>query len=159
MSATAPYMSVSADARDQLDWTPDWLRRARGFPTYAALRSLGRRGVRESIERTSAHARDLVGGIGRLPGAEILWYPIINQGLVRFFDDDDRTERVIERIVAGGKAFFGPTTWRGKRAMRVSVVNWQTSQRDVERAIAAVERAIASDSRARGIAHHPSGQD
>lgn len=145
MSVRAPYISESETARDQIDWNPDWSRRARGFPTYAALRSLGRLGIRDLIERTIARARDLVDGIGRLSHTEVLWHPVINQGLVRFFDDDQRTEAVIEKVAVGGEALFGPTTWRGKRAMRVSVVNWQTSERDVSRAIDAIEGAISSE--------------
>jgi glutamate/tyrosine decarboxylase-like PLP-dependent enzyme len=92
-------------------------------------------------------------GIGKLPGAEVLWEPTINQGLVRFADprpaatevDHDRhTDAVIAAILKTGEAFFGGTTWRGRRAMRVSVCNWQTSEADVERLIAAVKQAIES---------------
>ena len=93
------------------------------------------------------HAHSLVTRIGRLPGAEMLWEPTINQGLVRFLDprpgatdlDHDRsTDEVIDAICATGEAVFGGTTWRGKRAMRVSVCNWQTSDEDVERVVKAV---------------------
>jgi hypothetical protein len=57
-------------------------------------------------------------------------------------DHDRRTDRVIERVVRSGEAFFGATTWRSKRAMRVSVVNWQTSERDIARAVAALRNAV-----------------
>ena len=85
--------------------------------------------------------------IGALPGAEVLWEPVINQGLVRFLNplagateaDHDRwTDEVIAKILATGEAFFGGTTWRGRRAMRVSVCNWRTSDADVERVVNAV---------------------
>jgi glutamate/tyrosine decarboxylase-like PLP-dependent enzyme len=141
ISARAPYIAESATAHDQIDWNPEWSRRARGFPTYAALRQLGRNGVAELIDRSCEHARALVEGIGALPGAQVLWPPLLNQGLVRF---GDRTEEVIDGIVAGGEAFFGPTTWRGLRAMRVSVLNWQTAEGDVQRAIASVEAVLQS---------------
>jgi glutamate/tyrosine decarboxylase-like PLP-dependent enzyme len=129
-----------------MDWTPEWSRRARGFATYAALRQLGRNGVAALVERCCDHARALVAGIGSLPGAEVLWEPTVNQGLVRFLDPegrdhDRRTEEVIARINAAGDAFFQPTTWRGKRAMRISVCNWRTSQADVARVIQAVAQA------------------
>jgi glutamate/tyrosine decarboxylase-like PLP-dependent enzyme len=151
MSHHAAYITHHKDARDEMDWNPEWSRRARGFPTYAALRQLGREGIAEMIERCCRHAYDLVMGIGSLKGAEVLWEPIINQGLVRFLDQshvatdqdhDRRTEEVIAAIVASGEAFFGGTTWRGKRAMRVSVCNWRTSREDVQRSINSVARVL-----------------
>ena len=141
MSYRASYLIHDEAARDQLDWTPEWSRRARGFATYAALRELGRRGVAELVERCCEYARAIVLGIGALPGAEVVWAPQINQGLVAF-GDDARTDAVITSIVASGEAFFGGTTWRGRRCMRVSVCNWQTSEPDVDRAIAAAARAL-----------------
>jgi glutamate/tyrosine decarboxylase-like PLP-dependent enzyme len=152
MTHRAAYLSHDAEARDQIDWTPEWSRRARGFPTYAALRQLGRDGLAEMIERSCRAARGLVAGIGSLPGAETGWHPTLNQGLVRFLDprpgatagDHDRwTDRVIAEIAAAGEAFFGGTTWRGRRMMRVSVCNWQTSEEDVERAVKSVARVLA----------------
>lgn len=151
MSIRAPYITVDVHARDQIDWNPEWSRRARGFSTYAAMRQLGRSGIADLIDRTCQHAQRLVDGIGNLPGAEVLWRPIINQGLVRFkaphagaseSDHDLRTAQVIDEVVRGGEAFFGPTTWRAKRAMRVSVLNWQTSNNDVSRALTAVASAL-----------------
>jgi len=148
MSHRAPYLTHQEDARDEMDWNPEWSRRARGFSTYAALRQLGRDGVAELIDRCCHHAHELVMGIGELPGAEVLWEPITNQGLVRFLDPsseqdhDRRTDEVIAAIVASGEAFFGGTTWRGKRAMRVSVCNWRTSPEDVQRSINSVARVL-----------------
>jgi len=143
MSHRAPYVTYTGDARDQKDWTPEWSRRARGFSTYAAIRQLGRDGIAELVETCCRHAHSLVMRIGSLPGAEILWEPVINQGLVSF-GDDRRTDELIAAIVATGQAFFGGTTWRGRRAMRVSVCNWQTSDKDVDRAVAAVECVLAA---------------
>jgi glutamate/tyrosine decarboxylase-like PLP-dependent enzyme len=143
MSFRASYLTHADDsARDQIDWNPEWSRRARAVPVYAAIRSLGRAGIADLVDRCCAHAARLVAGIGALPGAEVLAEPRINQGLVRFGDDDRRTDEVIERVQAGGETWFGGTTWNGVRAMRVSVLNWQTSDEDVERAIAAVREAV-----------------
>jgi glutamate/tyrosine decarboxylase-like PLP-dependent enzyme len=152
MSHRAAYLTHHEDARDEMDWNPEWSRRSRGFSTYAALRELGRDGVAELVDRCCKHAYDLVVGIGSLAGAELLWEPVINQGLVRFLDPspaateqdhDRRTDEVIAAIVAAGEAFFGGTTWRGKRAMRVSVCNWRTSAEDVQRSINSVARVLA----------------
>ncbi len=151
MSSHAAYLTQDGDARDQLDWTPEWSRRARAFPTYAALRQLGRSGVSALVERCCRHAHSLVSEIGSLPGAEVVSEPVINQGLVRFLDPrpgasdgdhDRRTEEVISAILASGEAFFGGTTWRGQRAMRVSVSNWQTSEADVRRVVSAVAKVL-----------------
>jgi glutamate/tyrosine decarboxylase-like PLP-dependent enzyme len=147
LSLRAAYLTHSSDARDEMEWNPEWSRRARGFATYAALRELGRRGVANLVERCCDHAHALVTRIGAQAGAELLCEPVINQGLVRFLDprpgatatDHDRcTDRVIAAIAATGEAFFTGTTWHGKRAMRVSVCNWQTSEQDVERVVRAV---------------------
>ncbi len=151
LSLRASYLTHAADARDQMDWNPEWSRRARAFPAYAALRQLGRDGIADLIERCCRHAVAIVTGIGELPGAEVLWKPVINQGLVRFLDQragateedhDRRTDEVIAAILKTGEAFFGGTTWRGRRAMRVSVCNWQTSEHDVERVVKAVATVL-----------------
>ncbi|MBV8428203.1 MAG: hypothetical protein JOZ88_13265 [Hyphomicrobiales bacterium] len=140
-------------ARDQIDWNPEWSRRGRGVATYAALRQLGRAGIADLVERSCVHARELTVRIGDLPGAEMVWEPTINQGLVRFLDPrpgateadhDLRTDETIARITATGEAFFGGTTWQGKRCMRISVCNWQTSKEDVERAVAAARRVLGN---------------
>lgn len=151
LSHKASYLTHAEEARDQIDWNPEWSRRGRGFATYAALRELGRRGVAELIERTCDCAHALVTRIGALEGAEIVWEPQINQGMVRFIDpragasaedSDAFTDGMMAEILASGEAFFTGTTWRGRRAMRVSVCNWQTSGEDVDRVVAAVGRAL-----------------
>ncbi len=159
LSIRASYLTHAADARDQVDWNPEWSRRARGFPAYAALRQLGRDGIAELVERCCRHARSLTTRIGALPGAEVLWEPTINQGLVRFLDPnvasvggpvpaetaaahDRRTDEVIAAILKTGEAFFGGTTWRGRRAMRISVTNWRTTDADVDRVVNAVARVL-----------------
>jgi glutamate/tyrosine decarboxylase-like PLP-dependent enzyme len=154
MSTRAVYLTHAADARDQIDWNPEYSRRGRGFATYAALRQLGKTGIADLIDRTCAHAHALVTGIGSLPNAEVVWEPRINQGLVRFLDPspgatdeshDRFTDRMIQKILASGEAFFTGTTWRGRRAMRVSVCNWQTSSADVERIFRCVAEILEEE--------------
>ena len=151
MEHRASYLVHASDVRDQLDWTPEHSRRARGFATYAALRELGRSGLADLVARCCRHAHDIVTRVGALPGAEVICAPIINQGLVRFHDlrpgataedHDRRTDGVMAAINATGEAFFTGTTWRGKRCMRVSVSSWRTTARDVNRAVAAAERVL-----------------
>lgn len=150
MTLSASYVAAEENARDQIDWNPEWSRRARGVPVYAALKELGREGVESMVDRCCAHCDALVKGIGALAGAEVVASANLNQGLIRFWQrgqtpeqDDTFTDEVIQRINATGEAFFSGTTWRGRRAMRVSVVNWRTCARDVERAIAAVRSVLS----------------
>jgi len=139
--------SVPLDGlRNPMDWNLEWSRRARVYPAYAALRSLGRKGVSDLIERSCDLAKSLVAEIDKFEGVEVLVEPIVNQGLVRFLcpagDHDGRTDRVIGAIQSKGLAWFGGTTWRGKRAMRISVCNWRTTGADVEKAVDAVREAL-----------------
>jgi glutamate/tyrosine decarboxylase-like PLP-dependent enzyme len=112
---------------------------------------LGTSGIADLVERTCAHAHAIVTRIGSLPHAEVLWTPQINQGLVRFLDPgknaterdhDAFTDRIMADILASGEAFFTGTTWRGRRAMRVSVSNWQTSAADVDRVVQCVSQVL-----------------
>lgn len=152
LAIRAAYLTHATEARDQVEWNPEWSRRSRCFPAYAALRQLGRDGLADLIERCCDHAKAIVLGIGELAGAEVVWEPVINQGLVRFLDQtpgaseadhDRRTDEVIAAIQASGEAFFGGTTWRGRRAMRVSVCNWRTSDADITRVVSAFSKILS----------------
>jgi glutamate/tyrosine decarboxylase-like PLP-dependent enzyme len=149
MTITAPYIAAGGAARDQIDWNPEWSRRARGVPVYAALRELGRSGVQDLVDRCCDHCAAIVAGIGALPNVETVSEPMLNQGLLRFTqvgnapeENDEYTDRVISEINDTGEAFFSGTTWQGRRAMRVSVVNWRTTEDDVRRAIAAAAEVL-----------------
>jgi aromatic-L-amino-acid decarboxylase len=152
MSLSASYLPASSGARDQIDWNPEFSRRARGFAVYAALRELGRDGLSALVARTCHQARALAEEIGSIRGAELIAVSGLNQALVRFLskipdatdtDHDKRTDEVIAAINASGEALFGGVTWRGRRAMRISVCNWRTTESDVARAVAAVRKALA----------------
>ena len=142
--ASAPTTSCTTpDAdRDQLDWNPEFSRRARGFPIYAALRSLGRSGVAELV---SARARTR-GAPPRswreLPGCEVLNEVVLNQVLFRF-DTDERTQEALHAVQQSGEAWLSGTTWDDRPAIRVSVSNWQTSDADMERLVEAFRAAVA----------------
>ena len=151
MSLRASYLTHAEEARDPFDWNVEWSRRGRAVATYAAIRELGRAGIADLVERCCRHAHALAAGIGAMAGAELMWEPRINQGLVRFpdpapgatgQDHDARTDRVIAAIVDSGRAFVGGTTWRGMRCMRISVCNWRTSEADVAATLAAVAEAV-----------------
>lgn len=143
MAVTASYLVLQDDPlrRDALDWGPEFSRRARGFAVYAALRSLGRRGVADLVERSCAHAR-LFAELLEASGATILNDVVLNQVLVRF-RDGETTREVIRRVQEDGTCWLGGTEWQGEHAMRISVSNWRTTREDVERSVAAILAAAA----------------
>jgi glutamate/tyrosine decarboxylase-like PLP-dependent enzyme len=144
ISVYATYLVHAADPRmrDEMDWTPEFSRRARGFAVYAALRSLGRRGVAEMVERCCENARRFA-ELLEAGGATIVNDVVLNQVLVRF-GDDERTRDVIERVQADGTCWLGGTDWYGEHAMRISVSNWRTSADDVDRSAAAILSAATA---------------
>ncbi len=153
LSIHAAYIDVDRVSRQAIDWTPEWSRRARSVPVYAALLQLGKDGVAELVERNCRCCAELIEGIGTLPGAEIVWKSDLNQGLLRFrdlrpqadaADHDRRTWEVMDTVNATGVAFFSSTVWRGNFVMRVSVVNWRTDTADVQRVVAIFRQVLAS---------------
>jgi glutamate/tyrosine decarboxylase-like PLP-dependent enzyme len=128
--------------RDAADWTPESSRRARAFTVYAALRSLGRQGIADLVDRCCSHAQRFAAGISALPGCEVLNDVVINQVLFRFADDDT-TNAALVHVQSSGEAWMGGTVWDGRAAIRVSVSNWRTSEADIDRTVAAFEKALA----------------
>lgn len=147
MTSTGAYIVKAADdRRDPDDWTPEFSRRARGFPIYAAIKSLGRRGVSELIERSCAEAKAMAERLKQGPGVEILNDVVYNQVLVRFHpagggDVDAHTRAVIDRVQKDGTCWLAGTTWQGQGAMRISVSGWSTSLDDIARSADAILRA------------------
>ncbi|MFL5944566.1 MAG: pyridoxal phosphate-dependent decarboxylase family protein [Gaiellaceae bacterium] len=143
MTATASYLIQDSEqlVRDQVDWVPEFSRRARGFAVYAALRSLGRNGLAELIERTCDCARQFADGIAELPGVELLNDVVLNQVLFRFATDE-QTDDVLRRVQDAGDVWMSGTTWDGRRAIRVSVSNWQTTDDEIELALRSFRAAL-----------------
>ncbi len=135
MSLTAAYL-VAGEQRDNYDYTPEASRRARGFTLYAALRSLGRRGVAELVERNCAQAA-LFARLLREGGAEILNDVVLNQVLVA------ASPSAVARIQADGTCWAGGTVWHDRPALRLSVSNWATTDADIERSARAVLVALS----------------
>ena len=144
MGVTASYLiqDDTRELRDQVDWVPEFSRRARGFAVYAALRSLGRSGVAELVDRCCAQAQRFAEGIVDLPGVELLNDVVLNQVLFRF-EDDDRTDAVLEAVQRDGRAWMSGTVWDGRRAIRISVSNWQTGDAETDLALQAFREAAA----------------
>jgi glutamate/tyrosine decarboxylase-like PLP-dependent enzyme len=131
------------DRRDNFNWVPEASRRARAFPVWAALRSLGRSGVADLVERDCALARRFAAGAAALPGVEVANEVVLNQVLLRF-GTDEATGVVAAGLQADGTCWAGPTVWHGRAALRVSVSGWNTSEADVDASVAALGRVLAS---------------
>jgi len=125
--------------RDPMQWTPESSRRARGIEVWAALKSLGRSGLADMIERTCRHAERFAGGL-RAAGYQVLNDVVINQVLVRF-GNDEATQAVIDEVQRDGTCWCGGTVWHGQKAMRISVSSWLTDEEDVEWSLDAILRA------------------
>jgi glutamate/tyrosine decarboxylase-like PLP-dependent enzyme len=141
MAPSAPYLMIGGANREPSEWVLDSSRRARGFALYAVLRSLGRDGVCDLVERCCALARRIAEQLTAAPGIEVLNDVVLNQVLVRFGDDDTRTRSVIERVQNEGVAWMGGTVWHGKAAMRISISNWATTEDDADQTAHAILRA------------------
>ncbi len=137
MAATAAYLPQS-EHRDPFAYTPESSRRARGVEVWAVLKSLGRAGVAELIERNCRQATRFAEALGEA-GNEILNDVELNQVMVAF-GDDERTRRVIAAVQAEGTCWCGGTHWHGRAAMRISVSSWATGDDDVEQSIDAIIR-------------------
>jgi glutamate/tyrosine decarboxylase-like PLP-dependent enzyme len=138
MSIQAAYL-VQGEQREPSHYNPELSRRARGVELWAALRSLGRAGMAEIVERTCGHARRFAEGL-RAAGHEVLNEVVINQVLVSF-GTAEQTLRVVDWIQRDGTCWCGSTVWQGRTAMRISVSSWVTTEADVEASLAAMLRA------------------
>lgn len=141
MAITAEYLPTETEHRNPSDYTPELSRRARGVEVWAVLRSLGRSGVAEMIERTCRHARRFADGFSKA-GFDILNDVVLNQVLVSF-GDPSKTNKIIEEIQHDGTCWCGGTVWQGRTAMRISVSSWATTDEDVEMSLAAMLRIAA----------------
>jgi glutamate/tyrosine decarboxylase-like PLP-dependent enzyme len=138
MAITAEYLPTETEYRNPGDFTPELSRRARGVEVWAALRTLGRSGIAEIIERNCAQARRFAQKLAAA-GFEILNEVVLNQVLVSFGEPEE-TKRVIQGIQEEGTCWAGITVWQGKTAMRISVCSWATTDADVDRSVEAILR-------------------
>jgi glutamate/tyrosine decarboxylase-like PLP-dependent enzyme len=152
MTATAAYLIPSdGDARDGVDWAPEFSRRARGVTAYAALRALGRDGVVDLVERGCRLARRFAEALAGHERVRVLNDVVLNQVLVRFDAEDAsevaagdaRTRAIVSAVQKDGTCWMSGTDWHGLAAMRISVSNWSTTEGDVDRAVAAILRIAA----------------
>jgi glutamate/tyrosine decarboxylase-like PLP-dependent enzyme len=149
MAVTAEYLPTETRHRNPSDYTPELSRRARGVDIWAAMRSLGRTGLAELIERNCRQARRFADGLSDA-GYEILNEVVLNQVVVSFGEPEE-TRRIIAELQAEGTMWAGETVWQGRTAMRISVSSWATTDADVERCIDAIVR-LATPRKASALA-------
>jgi glutamate/tyrosine decarboxylase-like PLP-dependent enzyme len=155
MTGRAAYLIQSSGAeRDPQDWTPEFSRRARGFAVYAALKSLGKTGVTDLVERCCRLARRMADRLGAAPAVRILNEVVLNQVLVRFepggVDADAFTKAVVARVQREGTCWMAGTRWHEMDAMRISVSNWSTAEADIDRSADAILAAARAEAEERG---------
>lgn len=138
MAITAEYLPTVSNRRNPSDYTPELSRRARGVEVWAALRSLGRFGLADLIERNCRYARHFAREL-KADGYTILNDVVLNQVLVSF-GDAETTNRVIADLQAEGTCWCGGTVWQGQTAMRICVASWATTDTDVEKSLAVMLR-------------------
>lgn len=140
MSVSAAYL-IESDTREPSHFTPELSRRARGVEIWAALRSLGRAGLADLIERNCRYAARFAAGLAAA-GYPVLNDVVLNQVLVSF-GDEETTRRVIAGIQSDGTCWCGGTVWQGHTAMRISVSSWATTEEDIEKSLDAMLRVAA----------------
>jgi glutamate/tyrosine decarboxylase-like PLP-dependent enzyme len=143
MRIAAAYLPPAGAAeRNGAEWAPEASRRARAFPLWAALRSLGRDGVADLVERCCALASRMAARLEGEPGLEVLNHVVLNQVLVRARDDDAATDALVRAVQEDGTCWLGGTRWRGRAAMRISVSGWATTEADADRSADAIVAAL-----------------
>jgi glutamate/tyrosine decarboxylase-like PLP-dependent enzyme len=138
MEVKAAYLA-QGEGREPSHYNPELSRRARGVELWAGLRSLGRDGMAEIVERTSSHARRFADGL-RAAGHRVLNDVVLNQVLVSF-GNAEKTLRIVADVQQEGTCWCGSTVWQGQTAMRISVSSWVTTEEDVDRSLAAILKA------------------
>jgi len=140
MGSQASYLVRTEGPGDPLEKVPELSRRARGVPVWAALRSLGRSGVADLVDRLHHTARSIAAGIASIQGAEVVNDVVFTQ-VCATFGDDQRTRDVTARLLADGTAWMSGSRWRDRDVLRVSVSNWSTDDHDIAASVEALRRA------------------
>ena len=143
MGLAASYLVADPAQRDSTNYVPESSRRARAVPVYAALRSLGRSGVAELVERNCAHARRMAARLAEIPRARVLNDVVLNQVLVAFEGDDEANRAAVATVQREGTCWLGGTEWEGRAVMRLSFSNWATTDADVDRSAGAIAAAVS----------------
>jgi glutamate/tyrosine decarboxylase-like PLP-dependent enzyme len=138
MATTAPYFR-SDSLNAPKDMVPEFSRRARGVEVWAALKTLGKQGLEDMIVRCCDHAKLFEAGLKDI-GFTILNEVVLNQ-VVATIGTAEQLTAIRKHVERSGECWFGPTVWKGKPAIRISVSSWQTNVADVRQSLAAIRAA------------------
>ena len=140
LGTSTSYLIADERHSDPFETVPEFSRRARGVPVWAALRALGRSGVADLVDNLALRARQIADGVATIPGASVVNDVDYTQVCVTF-ENDDRTREVTARLLADGVAWMSGSRWRGTDVLRISVSNWSTDDLDVAMSLDALRRA------------------
>jgi glutamate/tyrosine decarboxylase-like PLP-dependent enzyme len=140
MGVHAAYL-IQDERPDPVATVPEFSRRARGFAVWAALRSLGRRGLADLVERFCGHAQRFASLLVEIDGVQVVNDVVFTQVCVSFGSDEE-TREVVRRLLLDGTAWMTPSVWQGRAVLRISVSNWRTTDTDVDRTVGAVRRVV-----------------
>jgi glutamate/tyrosine decarboxylase-like PLP-dependent enzyme len=147
MGIRAAYLPSGDDdeVRNPVDFNPEFSRRARAVPVWAALRQLGADGLARIVDRCCLMAERYASALGAIEGVEVM-HQDLNQVVIRFDGpsgghDDEHTRQVISKVQAHGTCYPSATVWHGAAAMRISVCNWRIDEEDVDRSVASIMAA------------------
>lgn len=144
-AAAAGYLAPDASF-EVMHHTPQASQRARQIEVWAVLRTLGRGGVAELVTRSCARAQQMAAKL-RSAGLEVLNEIVLNQVLVRAASDE-QTAALVDAVQREGTCWCGPTLWKGRPAMRISVSGWATSEEDIENSAQAIVAAARTEDEA-----------
>jgi glutamate/tyrosine decarboxylase-like PLP-dependent enzyme len=146
MTLSAAYIIETAKERDPHEFVPEESRRGRAVPVYAAVRTLGRRGVGDLVDRCCTLATRLANQLRADSRLAVLNDVVLNQVLVRVTsgpDPDADTRAMVERLQKDGTCWASGTSWHGMAALRLSISNWSTTEADIDRTAGAIIRCTA----------------
>jgi glutamate/tyrosine decarboxylase-like PLP-dependent enzyme len=130
-TASAGYLPPDVGF-EAMHHTPQSSQRARQIEVWAVLRTLGRSGIAEMVQRASDCAVAIADRLRGAPGFEILNDVVLNQVLVRYGSPGD-TAALVAEVQRDGRIWCGATQWQGATAMRISVSSWKTTLHDADR--------------------------
>ena len=118
---------------------PEASRRARALAVWATLRAYGRAGYRGMVERHLDLAQHLAARVDAAPQLERLADVPLNIVCFRYVrpgcdeaELDGLNARLGDEVLADGRVYVGTTSYAGRVAFRPAIVNWRTTERDVD---------------------------
>ncbi len=126
MSKDAGYLNrATEDGRNPANFGPELSRRARGFATWAVIRSLGRDGIIDMVRAHCMAARRLEKEVAAIPGLAVLNPVELNQLVIAFEDsaEDEKMPELARLVNEDDQFFVRPALWKSRHVLRVSIIS------------------------------------